>query len=89
MSYKIVIVARYNKDISWNWCFESSEIKCHTAGEKWKPASDKKIAENRYNEIDENALSKLGSGEYKIVLVDLDPPKKKSAFLGDKTVIVS
>jgi hypothetical protein len=89
MSYRIDIVAIDKKDISWNWCFESSEIKCQTSRENWKPTTDKKIAENRYNEIDENALSELGSGEYKIILIDSDPPGQTSAFLGNKIVIVS
>ena len=89
MLYKIDIVSYSALNKVWNWCFDDSEIRCDTTGEFWDPASEKEIAEKQFNEIDEDTLFELGTGEYKIELTEMDLDCRTELPLDEKTVIVT
>ena len=88
MLYNIKIVSYSASHKVWNWCFDDSELRCETIGEFWDPTSDKAIAENQFNEIDDDTLFELGSGEYKIELTEMDIDSRTELPLEEKTVIV-
>ena len=89
MLYNIKIVSYSALNKVWNWCFDDSEIRCETNGEFWDTTSDKKIADTRFNEIDEDTLFELGTGEYKIELTEMNLDCRTELSLDEKTVIVT